>query len=220
MKDNLLIFGDSYSTYKGCIPEGYVYYYSEEGTDPEHPIRKMHKEETWWHRYISATGADLIRNDSWSGSTVCYTRYGGEDCSHSSSFIYRYRRLKDLGFFDNNRIDTVIVLGATNDSWCDAPLGELTFGGESENDLRSVLPAISHFMRVLRADLPDARILYAINSDVIKPKITEAIEELGERFGFDTVRLEGIDKLEGHPTADGMAQICNYVRGFFDKGNG
>lgn len=213
MADNLLIFGDSYSTYKGCIPEGYAYYYSEEGTDPEHPIRKMRKEETWWHRYITKSADNLILNNSWSGSTVCYTGYNG-DCSQSSSFIYRYRTLKREGFFDKNRIDTVIVLGATNDSWCNAPLGEITFGSESESDLKSVIPAISHFMRVMREDLPEAKIVYAINSDVIKPEISDAIEKLGARFGFDTVRLDGIDKLDGHPTVKGMSEICDRIYSF------
>ena len=38
---NVMIFGDSYSTYAGCIPKGYATYYSPEG-DPnsDHTVKK------------------------------------------------------------------------------------------------------------------------------------------------------------------------------------
>ena len=42
---NIFIIGDSYSTYKGYIPEGYSCYYSNERTDA--PIIKG-VEKTWW----------------------------------------------------------------------------------------------------------------------------------------------------------------------------
>ena len=104
MIGNLMIFGDSYSTYAGMIPEGYAVYYSKEGRgDPEFMVTKMEAEDTWWMRLINATDATLVQNNSWSGSTVGYTGYSG-DCSHTSSFIYRYRQLKERGFFKENRI--------------------------------------------------------------------------------------------------------------------
>ena len=34
MIENVFILGDSYSTYKGCIPEGYKFYYSDENDTP------------------------------------------------------------------------------------------------------------------------------------------------------------------------------------------
>ena len=33
MKNNVFIMGDSYSTYKGYIPEGYHFYYGDERKD-------------------------------------------------------------------------------------------------------------------------------------------------------------------------------------------
>ena len=83
---NTLIFGDSYSTYAGHIPEGYAVYYSgKRATPPD--LEDV--SETWWHRLITETGSTLVRNDSWSGSTICYTGYNNTDCSETSSFICR-----------------------------------------------------------------------------------------------------------------------------------
>ena len=83
---NVLIFGDSYSTYEGDIPEGYAVYYSgHREKDPD--ISSV--EKTWWGRLLSDTDSRLIQNNSWSGSTIGYTGYVG-DCSKTSSFIYRF----------------------------------------------------------------------------------------------------------------------------------
>ena len=45
-KNNVFIMGDSYSTYRGYIPEGYYFYYSDERK--ENPIVKG-VEKTWWN---------------------------------------------------------------------------------------------------------------------------------------------------------------------------
>ena len=103
MSNNVLIMGDSYSTYEGYIPEGYATYYSPEGRGADKPVTKMCCEDTWWMRFLKATDGTLAQNNSWSGSTICYTGYEG-DCSRSSSFIYRYRCLCEQGFFEKHKI--------------------------------------------------------------------------------------------------------------------
>ena len=216
MIGNLLIIGDSYSTYEGWIPEGYAVYYSKEGRgDPEYMVTKMEVEDTWWMRLISSTDANLVHNNSWSGSTLCYTGYSG-DCSHSSSFIYRYRQLKAQGFFEKNKRDTLFVFGGTNDSWADVPLGEISFSDVPEEELFKVLPAFSHFMKVLCEDLPDTKIVFIANCD-IKSEIVEATKVLGEHYGVDVVELKGVTKEHGHPTVKGMAEICEQVKAVFEK---
>ncbi len=114
---------------------------------------------------ISKTGANLLLNNSWSGSTICYTGYNG-DCSDSSSFIYRYRQLKKVDFFEQNQIDTVIIFGGTNDSWSGAPLGDMQYKDWTEKDLYNVLPAICYFMVMLKNDLPNAKIMFIANCDI------------------------------------------------------
>ena len=216
MIGNLLIIGDSYSTYEGWIPEGYAVYYSKEGRgDPEYMVTKMEVEDTWWMRLVNSTDAHLVHNNSWSGSTLCYTGYSG-DCSHTSSFIYRYRQLKEQGFFEKNRIDTVLVFGGTNDSWANAPLGELKFSDFSEEELFSVLPAFCYFMKTLKEELPDTRIVFIANCD-IKSEIVEGAKTAGEHFGVDVVELREISKEHGHPNVLGMSQIADQVRCALEK---
>ena len=211
MLGNILIIGDSYSTYGGMIPEGYATYYSKEGRgDPEFMVTKMELCDTWWMRLMNATGATLAQNNSWSGSTLCYTGYQG-DCSHTSSFIYRYRQLKDQGFFVKNKIDTLFVFGGTNDSWADAPLGELKYSDIAEENLFNVLPAFCYFMKTLKEDLPDTRIVFISNCD-IKSEIVEGVKIAGEYFGVETVELEKITKERGHPNVQGMSEICAQVK--------
>ena len=157
MPNNTIIFGDSYSTFQDYIPEGYAVYYTPAGR-AETDVTQV--EETWWHQVTTQAGLHLVQNNSWSGSTIGYTGYGNSDCSHSSSFIFRLRQLKEQGFFQENEINTVFVFGGTNDSWSDAPLGVSMPENQSEADLFSVLPAISHFLTDLKETLPAASITH------------------------------------------------------------
>lgn len=211
---NVMIFGDSYSTFVGCIPAGYAVYYSghrDRGPDINS------KDESWWGITVNKTGATLVRNDSWSGSTVGYTGYNGSDNSKSSSFIYRLEKLAAEGFFEENKIETVFVFGGTNDSWSDAPLGEYTEQISDKKELYNVLPAISYFFTALRRILPDADIYGICNCD-IKKEIVEATEKVCERIGAKAIVLNGINKLNGHPTPLGMEQIAEQVMaGISDK---
>lgn len=204
---NIMIFGDSYSTYEGHIPSGYAVYYSghRENQPDVYDVNN-----TWWKRLIDSTDSTLIQNNSWSGSTIGYTGYNNSDCSHSSSFIYRFEKLLAEGFFDKNKIDTLFVFGGTNDSWSNAPLGEFRNEKIAESDLFSVLPAISHFANRLSENLPDTRIIFIGNCD-IKSEITDAIRCACEREGFVYVALAGVEKVNGHPTELGMAEICEQV---------
>ena len=99
---NVLIFGDSYSTFEGYIPVGYITYYSSLGRE-ETDVKSVN--ETWWYQLLKETDSRLIQNNSWSGSTICYTGYNGSDCSKTSSFICRLKKLQDAGFFKENEID-------------------------------------------------------------------------------------------------------------------
>ncbi len=203
---NILIFGDSYSTFKGCIPDGFACYY-EGNNRPECHVDCADK--TWWRLLMKETGATLLQNNSWSGSTIAYAGREG-DASKTSSFIYRFRKLRDEGFFKENALDTVFVFGGTNDDWINTPLGDIKFSDFEENELFFVRPAIAHFLKSLRDELPNTRIVSIINTG-FKPEITEIIEESCKKFNIITVKLHDIEKAEGHPTAAGMMQICNQV---------
>ena len=199
---NAIIFGDSYSTYAGYIPQNYPTYY------PCGDVDDVNK--TWWGRLGKQADIQWIQNNSWSGSPLGFTGYNGMNCSKFGSFIARYRQLKEAGFFEQNKIDTVFVFGGTNDSWAEAPLGEVQLSDWVDQDLFNVLPAICYFTNVLKTDLPDAEIILISNTG-IKEEIQNCFEEAARHFGVKCVSLRDIDKESNHPTAKGMTAICQQV---------
>lgn len=204
---NIMIFGDSYSTFAGYVPKDYAVYYSN-AEKAETDVR--HVEETWWHSLCTEMGWNLILNNSWSGTTIGNTGYDG-DCSKTSSFIYRLEKLVAEGFFETHEIDTVFVFGGTNDSWSNAPLGEIKFCDHTEEDLRSVCPAIAYFIGKIKAVLPEANLISIINTN-LKPEIGEAIKAASAYHGTEYIALSRIDKLCGHPTVKGMAAIREQIK--------
>ncbi|MBQ3235800.1 MAG: hypothetical protein IJA97_06545 [Clostridia bacterium] len=207
---NIMIFGDSYSTHKNVIPEGYKAFYCDGGREEGPAVTNMRMEDTWWHKFILYANYNLVRNDSWSGSTIGYTGYYNADCSQTSSFIYRYRKLKTNGFFEKNKVDTIIVFGGTNDSWCGALLGDMQFSDWEEKDLFKVLPAICYFAYTLKKDLPDVEIVFIVNTG-LKEEIANCIEAVAKLYKFKSIRLENISKEDGHPTSKGMIEISEQI---------
>lgn len=203
---NFLIIGDSYSTFKGYIPEGYAVYYSSEfGTN----VRCV--ENTWWHKFVKETATNLVLNDSWSGSTVCYTGRETPEYGYRSSFVNRFHLMKKDEFFKKNEIDTVLVFGGTNDSWLvTTPKGEEMLGDWSEENLYSTLPAISYLIAKLKEELPSGNIIFIINTE-LDERIVGAIKHASEHFGTSYLELTDIDKESGHPTILGMQQICDQL---------
>ena len=206
-KKNLLIMGDSYSTFAGHIPDGYATWYPE---NDKCKTDVLDVSQTWWHQVVSAMDFHLVRNDSWSGSPIGYTGYDNADVSKTSSFIYRLRKLKEDGFFAQNQIHTVFVFGGTNDSWCEAPLGKAMESGWEEQDLYCVLPAISCYLRELKQTLPEADIFCLINNE-LKPEIEETLKDTCGKLGITTISFDLIDKENSHPTAMGMGHIKDQV---------
>ncbi|MBE6615543.1 MAG: hypothetical protein E7631_09605 [Ruminococcaceae bacterium] len=209
---NIMIFGDSYSTFEGYIPKGYAVYYS--GADCDNTdVRRV--EETWWHRLCTDLDLHLIRNDSWSGSTLCNTGYNG-DCSKSNSFLYRLEKLYAENFFREQEVDTVFIFGCTNDSWANAPLGEVKLENQTAEDLFSVCPAIGYFLGRLKEILPEANIIFLINTE-LKTQIGEAVKAASDYHGTDYIQLEYIDKCCGHPTIQGMQDIAEQIKAFLNR---
>ena len=208
---NIVIFGDSYSTFEGFIPNGYKAWYGGEGGTPE-KTDVFSVDKTWWYQLAKELDLNIVRNDSWSGSTICHTGYGGEDLSFGKSFVSRILKLESVGFF-NEKIDTVLIFGGTNDRWADAPLGELKFSGIEREDLYSVLPAISFFAGKLAEKLPNANVIFIINTG-LKPEIVEAMKASAEHYGAAYLELSDIDKQCGHPNVSGMRGICEQVKKF------
>lgn len=207
MAKNALIFGDSYSTFKAYNPDGYAYYYSENGPT-ETGVTKV--SETWWHQVVTEANLNLLLNNSWSGSTISYTGYDNLDCSQSSSFIYRLKQLIADGFFTKNEIDTVFVFGGTNDHWANVPLGTIQYEDFKQDDLYSVLPAICYFFKMLKSTLPEADLYCLVNTE-LKPEIVDGFDKACEKYHITKITFDSIDKRDGHPTVKGMREIKERV---------
>ena len=200
---NVFIFGDSYSTYKGYNPEGYNCYYSDERTaDPV----VAGVEKTWWRILARENPLDIVMNDSFSGSTVCNTVR--ETLTVESSFISRIDKYIETGFFDESKIDLMLIFGGTNDSWIDAPIGALKYADQTSEELKRVLPAFCYL--ISKAKTVAEEVVVIVNSD-LKEEITCGFCEACETLGVKHLRLEGIDKKNGHPTELGMEQIAEQV---------
>ena len=207
---NILIIGDSYSTFEGYIPEGNLFWYSASFKD-ETDIRAA--EECWWHMLASETGSKILLNESCSGATVCTTE---RPTQLGTSFVARADRLIDSGFFDSNKVDTVLVLGGTNDSWIDSPVGEVKLTDITEEDKKSVLPAFAYLLTRLRTAAPDTAIVPILNNG-LKPEITDGFEEICKKLSFPCLKLTHLSKAMGHPTKWGMVELKDQLIEFFEK---
>ncbi len=199
--EKILIFGDSYSTFAGYIPEGYAAYYPS--------VWVTAVEQTWWQALAAETDSEIVLNNSWSGSTVCNTGYNG-DCSKINSFIFRLEQLIEQGFFRENPPDRVFVFGGTNDSWSGNAAGEVMLDGWTAEDLFLVLPGISYFLHKLAQTVGREKVHVIVNTE-LRDEVAQGILTVCDRLELGRTVLHDIDKLDGHPTAVGMHQIMEQV---------
>lgn len=200
------ILGDSYSTFKGAIPEGNSPYYPRDVID----VRSV--SDTWWGMLFNESDAELVLNDSWSGTTVCNTGYEGRDC-RDNSFIARLDRRISEGFFKENKIDTLIVFGGTNDNWAGSPVGEVKYGEISEEEKFSVLPAFSYLIEKITSETGVKNVIALINEG-FKDEITDGFTEISKHYGAHPLKLKDISKVEGHPNKEGMTAIKDQLIAF------
>lgn len=193
------ILGDSYSTFYGHVPEGHACWYGTPDFDKNNDVRSV--EETWWQRFLSESGWTLVLNNSYSGSTICNTGYGGADFS-DRSFI---TRAKDLG-----NPDVILVFGGTNDSWAKSPVGDFKYADWTADDLYRFRPAFCYLLDYLTTHYAKAKI-YNITNTQLSSEVEESMEEICRHYQVPNIRLHDIDKQEGHPSVMGMDSICEQV---------
>ena len=199
------MLGDSYSTFYGYIPEGNdCWYYSV----PQGENDVVNVEQTWWHLFAKENGYELLLNESYSGSTICNTGYDGADYS-DRAFTKRMFNVTA------GNPDLIIIFGGTNDSWANAPVGELKFNDWTSSDMYSCLPSCCFMLEYFTAAAKESQIVFLINSE-LKEEITEGIAEACRHYGVQCLLLKDIDKIWGHPSIKGMAQISEQLTGFIN----
>ena len=200
-KPSVTIFGDSYSTFEGYLtPDTMETWYFDRHDDPRRTDVSSVR-QTWWWQVIQRMGWKLEVNNSWSGATICNTGYDDADYTHRS-FV---TRLNSLG-----SPDIILLLGATNDSWCGAPIGEYKYADWRRADLYTFRPALAYLLSHLQDRYPTARLYYILNSD-LKESINTSVAQICQHYGVPLIRLSGIEKTSGHPNIRGMQQIADQV---------
>lgn len=204
-KPVLSILGDSYSTFDGYIPDGNASWYFTNTQNGRTDVTDVR--QTWWWQLINEGGFILGSNESYSGATVSYTGYRGEDYA-DRSFITRLPRIAPS--------DILLIFGATNDSWVGGPLGEYTYKRLTRGHYYEFRPAMGKLLCEAQNRYPGTRIVFIINSELRK-EIVESIKEICKHYNVECLELHDIDKSHSHPTAKGMTQIKDQVLQFLSK---
>lgn len=195
------ILGDSYSTFEGYLePDtNFVWYFD---TRPRNNTNVTNVEQTWWYIYLKQKGYRLEKNNSFSGSTICNTGYNREDYSRRSFLA----RMDNLGC-----PDIILIFGATNDSWANAPIGEYKYEGWTRQDLYSFRPALAKLLDHMTHRYLNTEIRFILNSE-LKAEINESVLTICKHYGVEVVTLHDIAKQGGHPSIEGMKEIARQLK--------
>jgi len=201
------VLGDSYSTYEGFVTPSTneLWYYAQ---SPEARTDVKNVRQTWWHQVIRENGWRLCVNNSYSGATVSYTGYDGNDYSARSFNT----RMDNLG-----QPDIIFVFGATNDSWAGSPIGEYKYEDITWGDLYRFRPALARMLQWMTDRYVNTEIYFILNDD-LRDEIDESVKTICGRYGVPVIELVGIDKISGHPSVKGMRQIADQVNAFLKTG--
>ena len=206
VKKSVSILGDSYSTFEGFVtPATNEMWYYEESRGDNTDVDDV--TQTWWHKFIKENDYKLCVNNSWSGSTISYYGYAGNDYSERS-FI---RRMNNLG-----NPDIIFIFGGTNDSWAGAPVGEYKYEKLRQDDFFSYRPALAFLLSQMQKRYPNVELYFLIN-DGLREEITTSTRTICDHYKVPYIQLENIDKKSGHPSVKGMAQIAEQIKAFIQK---
>ena len=196
------ILGDSYSTFQGYLePDtNYVWYF--DGT-PRTQTDVTSVTQTWWHQLIKAKGWRLLKNNSFSGSTICNTGYRQEDVTRNSFLA----RMDNLG----GAPDIIYIFGGTNDAWANSPIGDYKYERWTKQDLYSFRPAMAYMLHHMTNRYLNTQIIFILNSE-LKEEVNASVREICKHYNVKLVELRNIDKKGGHPSIAGMKAITDQLK--------
>lgn len=196
---SISILGDSYSTFEGFVTPSTneMWYYEESGnrTDVDDVT------QTWWWQVADQGGFRICVNNSYSGSTVGYRGYDGNDYS-DRSFL---SRMDNLG-----NPDVLLIFGATNDSWAGEQVGEYKYGGWTKGDFYTFRPAMAYMLDHVKKRYPHVKVYFLLNSE-LRDDINESCLTICKHYGVPCIQLHDIHKINGHPSVEGMKAIARQV---------
>jgi hypothetical protein len=197
------ILGDSYSTYEDFVtPATNELWYYAKNSEQKTDVKDVR--QTWWHQLIKENGWRLAVNNSYSGATISYTGYDGNDYSPRSFNT----RMDNLG-----QPDIIFIFGATNDSWAGSPIGDFKYEGIKKADLYEFRPALAHMLRWMTDRYVNTEIYFILNTE-LKDEINTSVKTICAHYGVPVITLTEVDKISGHPSVKGMRQIADQVNSF------
>lgn len=205
VKPTLAVLGDSYSTFAGFIPKGNACWYNSPADHKRTDVTKV--EQTWWWQVANEGGYKLGAIESYSGATICNTGYRDEDYS-DRSFVARCTNLGNP--------DIILICGATNDSWANAPIGDYKYANWKRVDLYFFRPAMAKMLNDINLHYPNVEVYFILNTE-LKKEINESVLEVCKHYDVPVIELEDIDKKSSHPSVKGMKAIAQQVLKFIKK---
>lgn len=193
------IYGDSISTFRGMIPEGYSFYYpSACESIPTYDL-------TWWGQLLDRTHATLLVNNSYSGTAVCGGTNQGNDLD----------RMKKLAS-DGINPDIIIIYLGINDVVNNRTLKTFEDSYVSMlNKMKDMFPSSFIFI----ATLP-----YETNTNSKYPGLRDAFSDIIRKVSnlcnvglidiSNAINKENYLKTLNdtiHPNKRGMDEICNIM---------
>lgn len=201
------ILGDSYSTFEGHTtdPEA-TQWYPANVHNPNVGNDVNDVEQTWWYRFAGNYGCKLDKNNSWSGSTVCYDGYGsGTVDAKTISFV---TRVENLG-----SPELIIIEGGTNDSWVDAGMGDYIYSGWTEDDFQYFRPSLAYVIDYCLKHYIGAKVVFMLNNG-LSQDIQTSVHTICDHYSVPCLNLANVDKAGSHPTDQGMSQISEQLIAF------
>lgn len=203
---SVTIFGDSYSTFEGYLtPSHNEAWYFLDRQQVDNDVVAV--EDTWWHQLIKKNGWRLCMNNSYSGSTISSSGYGGADYT-PRSFVTRASNLGNP--------DIIFVFGATNDSWVPAPIGEYKYSGWTKDDLKSFRPSLAKMLDYMTKRYLGVKIYFILNSE-LSDAIDSSVKNICAHYNVPVIELQDVEKKAGHPSIAGMKAIAEQVDAFVKK---
>ena len=217
IKKKIAIMGDSYSTYDGWSNKDvngndngfYVYY-------PNERCQVDSVEKTWWYMLGQKPEFELEVSNSYSGSVISNTHYGGVDVTGTDLSFMNRVGMNPNGVDYNGNPDIILIFGGTNDCWAGVEMGDYVYENWTDEDLKCFRPAFSKLISSLLEFYPNAKVYNITNSGKggipgLTRSIAKSMKKVCEHYDIENIVLEDIDKVDAHPTYEGMQAICDQV---------
>lgn len=194
------ILGDSYSTFEDFVtPSTNELWYYAKNKPGKTDVNRV--EDTWWWQLIYQNGMKLETNNSYSGATIGFKGYDGNDYTERS-FL---KRMRNIG-----SPDILLVFGGTNDSWAGEEVGEYKYADWQWGDFYTFRPAMAYMVNWIKLHHPNVKVYYIINTE-LRDDITESMKTICRHYNVPYIELKDIDKKSGHPSVKGMKAIAEQV---------